>query len=298
MSKILVVGGAGFIGSALVKRLIQDGHEVISFDNYSTGDVENEHEGCFYYFGKGKDIKDALQHTDPKFDYIFHLGEYSRVETSFKDYDKVMDYNYHCFPHILDFAKQQDAKLIYSGSSTKFADNGRAASPYAYTKAQNTELLKNYGEWFGLKYSIVYFYNVYGENEISEGRYATVIAKFINMVKEGWNELPVTSPGTQLRNFTHIDDIVEGIILAAFKGEGDGYGIGCDEKVSILDVVDYLNCTPSLQPERPGNRMDGELKTDKIKELGWEWKTSLKDYLGNVVNGRHNWYGEADEISE
>ena len=100
MKKILVIGGAGFIGSALIKRLLNDGHEVISFDNYSTGLRENEHEGCFYYSGKGEDIKLALQHAKHKFDYIFHLGEYSRVEQSFQDYNKVMDYNYHCFPHI------------------------------------------------------------------------------------------------------------------------------------------------------------------------------------------------------
>lgn len=284
MSKILVTGGAGFIGTALVKRLIKDGHKVVSFDNYSTGKRSNEQEGCFYYYGTPQDIAGALRYTKPTYDYIFHLGEYARVEQSFSDYDTVMKSNYHGFPYILDFAKQQDAKLIYSGSSTKFAEGGgRNMSPYAYTKAQNTELLKNYSDWYGLDYSIVYFYNVYGDNEISKGKYATVIGKFINMVKEGVIELPVTMPGTQTRNFTHIDDIVDGIILAAFKGSGDDYGIGSDEKYSILDVVKALNCTPSLQPEKPGNRMDGELKTDKIKELGWKCKNNLMSYLKEQI---------------
>ena len=85
------------------------------------------------------------------------------------------------------------------------------------------------------------------------------------------------------RNFTHIDDIVDGIILAAFKGSGDDYGIGSDEKYSILDVVKALNCTPSLQPERAGNRMDGELKTEKIKELGWKCKNNLMSYLKEQI---------------
>ena len=93
-----------------------------------------------------------------------------------------------------------------------------------------------FSEWFNLRYSIVYFYNAYGDHEIANGRYATVVAKFIKLVQMGASEFP-TSPGTQLRNFTHVEDIVDGIILAGFHGEGDDYGIGCDEKHSILDLL-------------------------------------------------------------
>lgn len=278
--RILVIGGAGFIGSALVKRLLDDGHNVISFDNYSTGSRDNEHEGCHYYYGTPADIEPALGNHEKRVDYIFHLGEYARVEQSFDDFDKVIDYNYHSFPYVLDFAKKQDAKLIYSGSSTKFAEGGgKNMSPYAYTKAQNTELLENYARWFGLDYTIVYFYNVYGDHEIGQGKYATVVAKFLEILRGGHKTLPVTSPGTQLRNFTHIDDIIEGIILAGFKGQGDGYGIGCDEQWSILDLVEMMGCEPIMTEAKSGNRMNGELKTDKLKALGWTWKTSLKDYI-------------------
>lgn len=278
--RILVIGGAGFIGSALVKRLLDDGHNVISFDNYSTGTRDNEHEGCHYYYGTPADIEPALGNHEKRVDYIFHLGEYARVEQSFDDFDKVIDYNYHSFPYVLDFAKKQDAKLIYSGSSTKFAEGGgKNMSPYAYTKAQNTELLENYAKWFGLDYTIVYFYNVYGDHEIGQGKYATVVAKFLEILRGGHKTLPVTSPGTQLRNFTHIDDIIEGIILAGFKGQGDGYGIGCDEQWSILDLVEMMGCEPIMTEAKSGNRMNGELKTDKLKALGWTWKTSLKDYI-------------------
>jgi len=284
MSKILVIGGAGFIGSNLVKTLLKKGHQVNSFDNYTTGSRDNHYKGCFYYYGTPKDIKDALQYTTPTYDYIFHLGEYARVEQSFEDFDQVIKSNLECFPYVLDFAKQQNAKLVYSGSSTKFAEGGgKDMSPYAFTKAQNTELLKNYSKWFGLKYSIVYFYNVFGDNEIGSGKYATVIAKFINMVKEGNDTLPVTSPGTQIRNFTHIDDIIEGILLAGFKGEGDGYGIGNDKGYSILNVVNALGCGPDYKPEKPGNRMNGQLMTDKTKALGWKCKTDLMEYLKKSI---------------
>lgn len=278
--RILVIGGAGFVGSNLIKKLLEQGHDVISMDNYSTGSHDNEHKGCHYYFGTPKDLLPALENHSKKLDYIFHLGEYARVEQSFEDYDKVMEYNHECFPYVLEFAKQQDAKLIYSGSSTKFAEGGgKSMSPYAYTKAQNTELLQRYSEWFGLDYAIVYFYNVYGDNEIGSGKYATVVAKFLNMVKEGQKILPVTSPGTQLRNFTHINDIIDGLILAGFKGKGDGYGIGSDESYSILDLVDMLGVQTRLTPAKLGNRMNGQLKTEQLKELGWSPKHSLPEYI-------------------
>jgi UDP-glucose 4-epimerase len=278
--RILVIGGAGFVGSNLIKKLLEQGHDVISMDNYSTGSHDNEHKGCHYYFGTPKDLLPALENHHKKLDYIFHLGEYARVEQSFEDYDKVMEYNHECFPYVLEFAKQQDAKLIYSGSSTKFAEGGgKSMSPYAYTKAQNTELLQRYSEWFELDYAIVYFYNVYGDNEIGSGKYATVVAKFLNMVKEGQKILPVTSPGTQLRNFTHINDIIDGLILAGFKGKGDGYGIGSDESYSILDLVDMLGVQTRLTPAKPGNRMNGQLKTEQLKELGWSPKHSLPEYI-------------------
>ena len=278
--RILVIGGAGFVGSNLIKKLLEQGHDVISMDNYSTGSHDNEHEGCHYYYGTPRDLMPTLQHHTPTFDYIFHLGEYARVEQSYLDWDTVIDSNLKCFPHVLDFAKHQDAKLIYSGSSTKFAEGGgRNMSPYAFTKAQNTELLKNYSEWYGLDYTIVYFYNVYGDNEIGSGKYATVVAKFLNMVKEGKVSLPVTFPGTQLRNFTHIDDIINGLILAGFEGSGDNYGIGSDDKYSILELVDMIGVLANPIPAAPGNRMNGELKTEKLKELGWSAKRKLPDYI-------------------
>tara|TARA_R110000796_G_scaffold65445_6_gene151151 strand:+ start:1074 stop:1949 length:876 start_codon:yes stop_codon:yes gene_type:complete len=283
-SNILVIGGGGYIGSNLCKFLVDAGHNVHSLDNYHTGEMRegNHHNYVEYINGHSKDIAEHYSDHVVNFDYIFHLGEYARVEQSFQDYDKVMEYNYHSFPKILDFARHHDAKLIYSGSSTKFSvgdEEGSAMSPYAYTKAQNTELLKNYAKWFGLDYTIVYFYNVYGGNEVAEGKYATVVAKFLNLVKSGNPILPITSPGTQLRNFTHIDDIIRGLVKAGLEGSGDGYGIGSDEKHSILDLANYLGAGIKFNPKKRGNRMDGELKTSKLKALGWEAKNNLRDYI-------------------
>lgn len=276
---ILVIGGAGFIGSALCKELAKnERNNIVSLDNYFTGSKLNHHDGVEYIEGTPFDLIDL--YDEPVFDIIFHFGEYARVEQSFEDFDEVMSFNYYSFPKVLEFAKLQDAKVVYSGSSTKFAEGGgRNMSPYAFTKAQNTELLKNYAQWYGLDYTIVYFYNVYGDNEISNGKYATVVAKFLDIVNGGHKTLPVTLPGTQLRNFTHIDDIVDGLMLAGFQGSGDGWGIGSDEKYSILDLVEMLEAEPIMTPEKPGNRMDGELKTDQLKSLGWSCQRSLPEYI-------------------
>lgn len=278
--KILVTGGAGMIGSALCHELENQGHQVTSLDNYSNGSSDNHHPGVEYITGSTNNI--ALYfHDDVKFDYIFHFGEYARVEQSFDDYEDVMDYNYHAFPKVLDFVKKSGAKIIYSGSSTKFAigEDGKSMSPYAYTKAQNTELLTAYASWNDIKYAIVYFYNVYGDNEVTDGKYATVIGKFLKMVRDGAKSLPITSPGTQRRNFTHLDDTIDGLIRIMKYGSGDNWGIGNDESYSLLDLVEMLGVKPDMQPEKPGNRMAGEVHNSMLKALGWVPKISLKDYI-------------------
>ena len=276
MARHLVTGGCGFIGSHLVEKLIKAGEDVTVLDNHSTG--KRKIDGASYYYGDTF----TLFEIPGKYDYIWHLGEYARVEKSFDDYQKVIESNYMSFPAVVEFAKQQQAKFIYSGSSTKFSKSdipGYAMSPYAYTKWQNTEFLKAYSHWFFLEYTIVYFYNVYGDGEISEGDYSTVIAKYLNMVKNGATELPVTEPGTQLRNFTHIDDTVNGLIIAGMEGAGDDYGIASDESYSILDVVEMLGCKPKMLPSNSANRMDAEIKNQKLLDKGWKAKTSLKDYI-------------------
>ena len=233
--KILVTGGAGFIGSNLCEELAKNNHTVYSLDNYSTGTTKNHVNNVIYITGETKNVDDLINFSP---EIVYHLGEYSRVDQSFDDIEKVWKYNKDGIFAILQFCKKNNSKLIYAGSSTKFGDGGfgRSQSPYAWTKASNTELVQNYGNWFGLSYAIVYFYNVYGNREISSGKYATLIALFIKKFKKG-EPLPVVSPGTQLRNFTHIKDIISGLILVGNKGEGDNYGIGCSKAFSILDIT-------------------------------------------------------------
>lgn len=280
---VLVTGGAGFIGSHLCETLCNTGNYIVySLDNYFTGLEDNHVKGVIYIKGSTSDINTLI---DFKPDYIYHLGEYSRVEQSFVDIELVWKLNKDGIFSVLEFWRKTKAKLIYAGSSTKFGDGGlgRSQSPYAWSKATNTELVKNYGNWFDLEYAITYFYNVYGPREIKKGKYATLIALFKDRAKNN-EPLTVVSPGNQKRNFTHVNDIIKGIILVGEKGFGDDYGIGSQESLSILDVANLFKCKIKMIPKRAGNRMSAELMTDKIIELGWNPTISLRDYIKNEVS--------------
>lgn len=276
--KVLVTGGAGFVGSHLCERLVKEPNaEVYSLDNYFTGSKENHIENVTYIEGSTSDIESLINFTP---EYIYHLGEYSRVEQSFDDIEKVWEFNKQGIFSVLQFCRKTGAKLIYAGSSTKFGDGGlgRSQSPYAWTKASNTELVENYGTWFNIPYAIVYFYNVYGSREISTGKYATLIALFTEKMRKN-EPLTVVSPGAQKRNFTHVDDIVDGIVLVGENGYGDEFGIGSPESFSVLDVAKIFNGPVEMLPERKGNRMTADVVTDKTQALGWSPKRKLVDYI-------------------
>jgi len=274
---VLVTGGAGFVGSHLCERLSGMGHSVISIDNYFTGSEENHIDGVEYITGSTECINKMRL---PPVDYVYHLGEYSRVEQSFEDIDLVHEYNIKGTFQVLEFVRRTGAKLIYSGSSTKFADqsDGYVMSPYAWSKATNTELVKNYGEWYGIKYAITYFYNVYGPREIQTGKYATLIAKFAEASRSG-HDLTIVSPGTQKRNFTHVSDIVDALVLIAEYGDGDEYGIGHPDSYTILEVAAMYNRNTKMLPERRGNRMSAPVVSEKTQNLGWVPRKNLEDYI-------------------
>jgi UDP-glucose 4-epimerase len=285
MSKtVLVTGGAGFIGSHLCERLVAEGHTVISLDNYFTGSRENHVPGVDYREGHTKDIE---QHVPETPDLIYHLGEYSRVERSFEEPAVVFDLNKVGTFGVLEFCRKKKVKIVYAGSSTKFGDGGlgRDQSPYAWTKATNTELVRNYGDWYDMPYAVTYFYNVYGEGERA-GRYGTVIEIFKQNFLKG-EIFSVNSPGTQKRNFTHIDDITQGLILVGQNGDGDNFGIGDERAYSILDVATLFGGEIVMKPQVPGERMTADMDTTKTKLLGWETQHSLQDYIEEIKKERN-----------
>ena len=277
--------GAGLLEAIFAKLWLKTTTIVFSLDNYSTGSELNHIDGVNYIQGDTKNIEDLINFTP---DLVYHLGEYSRVEQSFEDITKVWEYNKVGTFAVLCFCRKHACKIIYAGSSTKFGDGGlgRNQSPYGWTKASNTELVENFGEWYNIPYAIVYFYNAYGPREINEGKYATLIGLFKTKMRAG-KKLTVFRPGDKRRNFTHVNDIVNGIILVGANGYGDGFGIGHPTSYSVLEVASMFGGEIEMLPERPGNRMGADVISEKTIALGWKPVHNLEEYIDTLK--MQNW---------
>jgi len=281
--KILVTGGAGFIGTALLKRLSSQFPDstLYSLDNYSTGTAKNHISGVTYIGDLTENINNYSWIVP---DIVFHFGEYSRVSTSFSDHKRVFDSNIIGTKMVLDFCSENQIRMIYSASSTKFGDQGKNVnkSPYAYYKSVNTETINNYRSWFDFDCSLTYFYNVYGPGQIEEGKYSTVIGVFENQRR---NNKPITvcSPGTQVRDFTHIDDIIDGLIVIMEKGKSREYFLGTGEKYSIIEIAKMFSKSIEIIDPRPGERFDSSINLKSMLELGWKAKINIKDYIRGLL---------------
>lgn len=286
----LVTGGAGFIGSHLIEALGKKypNNKIVSLDNYFTGKKENHIKGknIIYLTGNTMDIAEIWQEKKlPLPEVIYHLGEYSRIVQSFEDIDKIWNFNFNGTMAVLKFAEKSGSRLVYAGSSSKFGNKGKDEnlSPYAWIKAKNIELIKNWKEWFGgPDYVITYFYNVYGPRHIREGKYATVIGIFEKQYLDG-QPLTVVSPGTQTRDFTHVKDIVEGIIICSENGEGDDYQLGNGREQTILEVAKMFNREIKLIPTKKGERKKGKATSNKARKLGWKPKIKIENYISEFI---------------
>ncbi len=281
---ILVTGGAGFIGSNLIEELVKNpDYKVISLDNYFTGKKENHISGAEYREGHTKDIEKLIsEHID----LIYHLGEYSRVAKSMEEPALVWDLNMVGTFSVLEFCRSRVCKLVYAGSSTKFSERrpdgiiGRDLSPYTWAKATNTDLVANYGQWYGLPYTIVYFYNVFGPRELS-GEYGTVVEVFKQHYLKG-EPIPMRLPGTQKRNYTYVKDTVAGLILVGENGIGDGYGIGSEKSYSTHEVAELFGGKIEELPARKTSRPGATVDTTKVRELGWKETITLEEYIQSI----------------
>ena len=281
---IMVTGGAGFVGTNLIKQLVKDGlHNVVSLDNYSTGKKENEQEGCVYH---DVDIRDAVDFDffmdSP--DIIYHLAALPRIQPSFEFPALTMEIGMLGTMNILEWARKKDCKVIYSGSSS--VHSGHYENPYTFSKVMADELCMFYKQTFGVDTKICRFYNVYGPHQLTEGEYCTVVGIFEKQHKNK-EPLTITGDGTQRRDFTHVDDIVEGLILTSESEEFDLdiIELGRGNNYSINELAEMFDCETTYIPKRPGEAEVTLCDTSVAKkDIGYEPKVNIEDYISEVIS--------------
>ena len=286
---IIVTGGAGFIGSSLIKYLVKKTNlKIISIDNYSTGTTKNHsnHKNVKYIKGENIDISKILKLYKKKIKVIFHFGEFSRIYQSFANHKKCLKNNINNSFEVINFANDNKIKIIYSATSSALGNDGKDQnqSPYSWSKTKNIELIKNYSMWFGLKYELLFFYNVYGPNQIINGPMSALIGIFETQYRK---KIPLTivKPGSQSRDFTHVDDIVHGCYLAWTKGKQKEYMLCTNKSYSVLEIVKMFGSKCKFLKSRPGDRFGSIILNNNAKKiLGFSAKINIKDYIKDFVS--------------
>ena len=288
---IVVTGGAGFIGSNLIEYLLKKTNKkILSIDNYSSGFKKNHirNPKVKYFNTDTNDIDEVLSEYKKKIHSLFHFGEFARIYQSFKRFNDCFKSNSRGTQAVFEFCLNNKIKLIYSATSASLGNKGKDKnlSPYAFTKSKNLELLENLKKWFNFKFEIVYFYNVYGPNQIRSGEMATVIGIFEEQFIKN-KSLTIVKPGTQTRRFTHVEDTVNICYEAWKKNKCSHYSISNKKSYSIKEVAMMFNHRIKYLKTRPGERYASSLTNMSlnnkiIKKYG---KIHLKDYVTSFIKG-------------
>lgn len=293
--RILVTGGAGFVGTNLIKRLLKDGHEVVSVDNYTTGKKSNEQKGCEYHH---RDLSNSQwwslwDNCECQFscdcqvepvDIIFHLAALPRIVPSFKKPIDTFKSGPMATINVLDWARHHNTPVIYAGSSSVKGDV--YANPYTFTKWQNEHLLELYNKVFNVPTSICRFYNVYGEHQANEGSYCNVLGIFQRKFFDD-EPLTITGDGEQRRDFTYVGDIVDGLVRcgkALFMAEinGESFELGNGKNYSVNEVANAFGEDYPKEhiDARPGEVRESLNEDKKAREvLGWNPKGDIVKFV-------------------
>jgi UDP-glucose 4-epimerase len=280
--KILVTGGAGFVGTNLLKYLVKfTDFDLFSIDNYSIGSHENHLNGVEYI---NDDINNLMNYSND-YELIFHLAALSRIQPSFEMPREFFTANLKGTSEVLEFARKNNSKVIYSGSSSKH--HNPSISPYAMSKYLGEQLCELYRTTFGLNIHIVRFYNVYGPNEIMFGKWAAVIGKWRGQI-ENQQRITIVGDGNQKRDFTHIFDIVSGLIkISNSVSNRYLWELGTKKNYSLIEVYNIFklkfNCECEFVNNQKGNYKETLRVNDyALDELNWRPIHNLKDYILNL----------------
>ena len=277
MKTALVTGGAGFVGTNLIKRLLSEGYEVVSIDNYSTGFESNHQKGAKYYQYDCADITDYSPFG--KFDVVYHLAAIARIQPSFNKPLEYFQANATATFNIAMYCAKNNIPLQFAGSSSHHS--GKFKNPYTFSKDVSEEIVQLCQEIYGLKASVTRFYNVYGPHHLKEGGYCTVIGKWEKAIENGY---PITIYGTgdKRRDFTHIDDIVEALLIIERKEAwGHIFELGTGTNYSILEVADMFEYGSIVyENDKPGEAWSTICNySEAEKVLGWKAVKTLPDYI-------------------
>jgi len=297
MSKYLVTGGAGFIGTNLVKELLAQGHEVVVFDNYAGGKKEERLQaGAKYVEGDIRKPEDLSNVCRNGFDGIFHLAALPRVTFSVENPALTHEANVTGTLNVLIAARDHKIKRVIFSSSSSVYGNQEVyplkedffplpISPYALHKYIGEHYCRLFFSLYGVETVCLRYFNVYGPYFDPEGAYALVIGKFLKQKKEG-RPMTVCGDGEYFRDYTHVSDVVRANILAMNSdkvGKGDVINIGNRNPHSVNELVKMIGGEFEFVPPRPGDVRYTEANIDKAKDLlGWEPKIQLEEGLQSL----------------
>ena len=297
--KYVVTGGAGFIGSHLTEKLVEQGDTVTVIDNLNTGKIENLKSVSKKINFVQNDIRnvEVVKNLMENMDGVFHQAAMASVQDSFRIPEKFHDVNVNGTENIFKTAKEFGIKVVYASSSSVYGDTTilpttekdemKPINPYAKTKLEKDKLAEQYAK-NGLKVIGLRYFNVFGPRQSKE--YAGVIKLFLERIEQGLPPL-INGDGLQIRDFVYVDDVVNANILS-MKSDVDFefFNIGTNTAISILDlanmVIEFsgLKIKPIHRPELPGDVKGTQADITKAETmLKWKPTTSIQDWLKNTV---------------
>ena len=280
--KALITGGAGFVGTNLIKALLKKNYSIVSIDNYKTGTQLNHQPGVRYI---NFDIRNITDYSAwGEFDVVYHLAAIARIQPSFINPIDYFTTNANGTLQIAQYCAENNIPLVYAGSSSHHS--GKFKNPYTFSKDVGEEIIQLYQQHFGLQASITRFYNVYGPHHLKEGGYCTVIGKWEKAIEEH-QSLVIYGDGTKRRDFTHIDDIVNALLLVKENNAwGHIFELGRGKNYSIKEIADMFNQEVEYKDDKPGEAQITLCDYSLANEvLGWEPTINIEDYIKNYFNG-------------
>lgn len=284
--KVLVTGGAGFVGTNLVKRLVKEHSEVHVIDNFSTGKQSNRIIGATYY---DIDICNVHDLSVMQPDLVYHLAAKARIQPSWNNEAEYYRVNAMGTMRIAEWCAHNAVPLIYAGSSSKWDGD---TNPYTWSKSEGERILARLAGFHPkFQYVVARFYNVYGPHQLEGFEYSTLIGRWIHNIKND-RTCEIFGDGEKRRDFTHVDDIVDGLIALRSNShrwnmsliESRAFDFGRGKDFSINEVAEMFSIKPEYHPDKPGEADVTHRKGHDAKRLlNWVPTRDLGPYIKNIL---------------